>query len=78
MARPAYVARPVNVDTFRTNHHREATMQYLPLFLLFLAALIAAYFYLQRAKARPTDTSSASTDASTPSTPSVPTDRSAE
>ena len=27
-------------------------MQYLPLFLLFMAALIAAYFYLQRAKGR--------------------------
>lgn len=27
-------------------------MQYLPLFLLFLAVLIAAWFYLQRAKAR--------------------------
>jgi hypothetical protein len=27
-------------------------MQYLPLFLLFLAVLIAAWFYLQRAKVR--------------------------
>ncbi len=27
-------------------------MQYLPLFLLFMAALIAGYFYLQRAKNR--------------------------
>ena len=27
-------------------------MQYLPLFLLFLAVLIAAWFYLQRAKTR--------------------------
>lgn len=27
-------------------------MQYLPIFLLFMAALIAGYFYLQRAKAR--------------------------
>lgn len=27
-------------------------MQYLPLFLLLLAVLIAAYFYLERAKAR--------------------------
>ena len=27
-------------------------MQYLPLFLLFMAVLIAAYFYLQRAKTR--------------------------
>ena len=27
-------------------------MQYLPLFLLFMAVLIAAWFYLQRAKLR--------------------------
>ena len=27
-------------------------MQYLPLFLLFMAVLIAAWFYLQRAKIR--------------------------
>ena len=27
-------------------------MQYLPLFLLFMAVLIAAWFYLQRAKTR--------------------------
>ena len=27
-------------------------MQYLPLFLLFLAVLIAAYFYLERAMVR--------------------------
>ena len=27
-------------------------MQYLPLFLLFLAVLIAAWFYLQRSKTR--------------------------
>ena len=27
-------------------------MQYLPLFLLMLAVLIAAYFYLERAKSR--------------------------
>lgn len=27
-------------------------MQYLPLFLLFMATLIAAYFYLERAKKR--------------------------
>lgn len=27
-------------------------MQYLPLFLLFLAVLIGAWFYLQRAKGR--------------------------
>ena len=31
-------------------------MQYLPLFLLFLAVLIAAWFYLQRAKTRNAET----------------------
>ena len=31
-------------------------MQYLPLFLLFLAVLIGAWFYLQRAKGRDTGT----------------------
>ena len=31
-------------------------MQYLPLFLLFLAVLIAAWFYLQRAKIRKAET----------------------
>ena len=44
-------------------------MQYLPLFLLFMAALIAAYFYLQRAMTR------GSADATTPAredTPSSP------
>lgn len=40
-------------------------MQYLPLFLLFMAVLIAAYFYLQRAKNR--DTAATNTDAPTPS-----------
>jgi hypothetical protein len=39
-------------------------MQYLPLFLLFMAVLIAAYFYLQRAKNR--DTTATTTDAPTP------------
>ena len=31
-------------------------MQYLPLFLLFMAVLIAAYFYLENAKKRDTRT----------------------
>ena len=34
----------------------EARMQYLPLFLLFMAVLIAAYFYLENAKRRDTRT----------------------
>jgi hypothetical protein len=37
-------------------------MEYLPLFLLFMAALIAAYFYLQRAKSRTTTTTVDRTD----------------
>ena len=38
-------------------------MQYLPLFILFMAALIAGYFYLERAKKR---------DAGVTSTPEAP------
>ncbi len=41
-------------------------MQYLPLFLLFLAVLIAAWFYLQRAKLRGAGTR----PSSMPTTPS--------
>ena len=48
-------------------------MQYLPLFLLFMAVLIAAYFYLQRAKTRDAATT---TDAPTP--PASTTDRPTE
>ena len=33
-------------------------MQYLPLFLLFMAVLIAAYFYLENAKRRDATTTS--------------------
>ena len=62
-------------------------MQYLPLFLLMMAVLIAAYFYLERAKVRDGDktasaststAASASTDASAAATPAAPTDRPAE
>jgi hypothetical protein len=49
-------------------------MQYLPLFLLFMAVLIAAYFYLQRAKSR--DAGVTTTDA--PATPASTNDRPAE
>ena len=38
-------------------------MQYLPLFLLFLAVLIAGWFYLQRAKARDVTTAATATPA---------------
>jgi hypothetical protein len=42
-------------------------MQYLPLFLLMLAVLIAAYFYLARAKSRaPKDEGQAASEADTP------------
>ena len=38
-------------------------MQYLPLFLLMMAVLIAAYFYLERAKVRDGGTKATSPDA---------------
>lgn len=42
-------------------------MQYLPLFLLFMAVLIAAYFYLERAKKRGTDTAVTTSESTEPS-----------
>lgn len=50
-------------------------MQYLPLFLLFMAVLIAAYFYLQRTKTR--DAGTTTTDASV-AAPTTSTDRPAD
>ncbi len=55
-------------------------MQYLPLFLLFMAVLIAAYFYLERAKKRDagkaaSSSEAVSTPAAPPSTPAAPSDR---
>lgn len=44
-------------------------MQYLPLFLLFMAVLIAAWFYLQRAKVR----DAGKTTVEQPATPAEPT-----
>jgi hypothetical protein len=42
-------------------------MQYLPLFLLMLAVLIAAYFYLERAKTRsPKDETPVAQESDTP------------
>lgn len=38
-------------------------MQYLPLFLLMMAVLIAAYFYLERAKVRDGATKTSTSDA---------------
>ena len=57
----------------------EEVMQYLPLFLLFMAVLIAAWFYLQRAKVRDDGTTTVSqTDAPaepTTTPTAAPTDR---
>jgi hypothetical protein len=54
-------------------------MQYLPLFLLFMAVLIAAYFYLQRTKTRDAGASTATTPSvTTTDVPATPTDRTAE
>ena len=44
-------------------------MEYLPLFLLFMAVLIAAWFYLQRAKVR--DAGTTTVDASVPAEPTA-------
>jgi len=54
----------------RSHHQRGANepMQYLPLFLLFMAVLIAAYFYLQRAKTRQDAATTTRTDAAAPPT----------
>jgi len=46
-------------------------MQYLPLFLLMLAALIAAWFYLQRAKTRDAGTTTVE-HVDTPAEPTTP------
>jgi hypothetical protein len=50
-------------------------MQYLPLFLLFAAALIAGWFYLQRAKTRGTTDAAASPQSPAVDTTADPTDR---
>ena len=44
-------------------------MQYLPLFLLFMAVLIAAWFYLQRAKLRDAGKTVEHTDAAAAAPP---------
>jgi hypothetical protein len=48
-------------------------MQYLPLFLLFMAVLIAAYFYLERAKKRDAgkNASATNTNATTSTSPAA-------
>lgn len=53
-------------------------MQYLPLFLLFMAVLIAAWFYLQRAKLRDVGKTVEHTDnavAAPAASPATPVDR---
>ena len=50
-------------------------MQYLPLFLLFMAVLIAAYFYLERAKKRDAGKSLSTTATEPPVAPVAPVDR---
>lgn len=53
-------------------------MQYLPLFLLFMAVLIAAWFYLQRAKLRDVGKTVEHTDnavAAPAASPATPADR---
>lgn len=50
-------------------------MQYLPLFLLFAAALVAAWFYLQRAKTRDATDVAASPQSSAVDSTTTPTDR---
>jgi hypothetical protein len=47
-------------------------MQYLPLFLLMMAVLIAAYFYLERAKARDGKAETTSSDAPAAHTDNTP------
>jgi hypothetical protein len=49
-------------------------MQYLPLFLLFMAVLIAAYFYLQRAKTRDVGVTTTDTPVTTAPTTERPTE----
>jgi hypothetical protein len=90
MARQSHVLRlvkgPILRPTKATTAEANLPMQYLPLFLLFMAVLIAAWFYLQRAKVRDAGktATSSSTQSSTPSStdaqsaspaPSAPTDR---
>ena len=55
-------------------------MQYLPLFLLLAAVLIAGWFYLQRAKARDANVTTVSTSKPAADTAAAPpaTERSAE
>jgi hypothetical protein len=50
-------------------------MQYLPLFLLFAAALIAGWFYFQRAKTRDETNASVSSEGTAVDATATPTDQ---
>lgn len=53
MDRPCHIPHGLSGDTYgQSSPKGPPIMEYLPLFLLFMAALIAGWFYLQRAKAR--------------------------
>ena len=73
MVRPGHVRQAIHGRYCRglLHHPRYSFVQYLPLFLLFMAVLIAAYFYLEHAKKRGTD-SVVSTRESTEPTDSTP------
>ena len=75
MARPNHVVTAVHARYCARRkppaQRCHTDMQYLPLFLLFMAVLIAAYFYLENAKKRESR-KSASTKADAPAAaPSV-------
>jgi hypothetical protein len=82
MARQSHVLRPGKAPILRpteaTTAEAQLPMQYLPLFLLFMAVLIAAWFYLQRAKVRDAGKTTTSTSTDAPSAnaaPTAPTDQ---
>lgn len=66
MARESHIGQPHAAEYCRAikPYPPEATeMEYIWLFLLFFAVLAAAWFYLQRAKARPSASSAPATEA---------------
>ena len=75
MARPAHVLTAVHGRYSAASEAAspEARMQYLPLFLLFMAVLIAAYFYLENAKRRDTRTDASKAADSASATPAAET-----
>jgi hypothetical protein len=74
MARPNHVVSGSDGRYWRPTNpppRGALDMQYLPLFLLFMAVLIAAYFYLERAKKRDAGKNASATTNATTSTPSA-------